>query len=145
MLWQCHCLPSVSNDSVTAVNYERRIVALMSNKGKKQHRQNLKCRNQKKIIGGLEIFRVKLEIPVSPFYENSTFWIKFIVLLSCQKDVEWRVYFVNFLNGKNVSTSIEILLSLFHKRTFLILHFSFVFTSHRLAKEFYIVKSSKMT
>ena len=41
LLWQCHCLPSVSNDSVTAVNYERTIVALMSNKAKKQHRQNL--------------------------------------------------------------------------------------------------------
>ena len=48
LLWQCHCLPSVSNDSVTAVNYERRIVALMSNKGKKQHRQNPEILNLKR-------------------------------------------------------------------------------------------------
>ena len=48
LLWQRHCLPSVSNDSVTAVNYERRIVALMSNKGKKQHRQNPEILNLKR-------------------------------------------------------------------------------------------------
>ena len=68
--------PSVSNDSVTAVNYERRIVALMSNKGKKQHRQNSKILNSKNIIVAryreCDIFSFlskgkKRKIPVFPF------------------------------------------------------------------------------
>ena len=50
LLWQCHCLHSVSNDSVTAVNYERTIVALMSNKRKNQHRQN----SNSKILNRIE-------------------------------------------------------------------------------------------